>query len=264
MSLVLLYFTSMIIKYKKCKSWREFNKILRKYAKRYYKTRRQFGRCTLDCPWWIWVEYDIDTYTELQSLYKYYLSHKHRFWTNLNKFIKEAIDNYGKEFLVVILKYTEVQTEKKINLSSSAADTLKELEKKLVSINRRNRLLYMPKLSNKYAFDMLEKAYEHEECDQETVNLLFEAHIGILAWGSHHFPEGCILERDKASFEIDTCKSILQNHAVEDSLLDALDYFERLYSCYFKYVDDGRVKDFDLYCIEEQIEFEPINAFFYM
>lgn len=120
------------------------------------------------------------------------------------------------------------------------------------------------RIGHKYAFDMLEKAYEHEECDQETVNLLFEAHIGILAWGSHHFPEGCILERDKASFEIDTCKSILQNHAVEDSLLDALDYFERLYSCYFKYVDDGRVKDFDLYCIEEQIEFEPINAFFYM
>lgn len=97
MSLMLLYFISMIIKYKKCKSWREFNKILRKYAKRYYKTRRQFGRCTLDCPWWIWVEYDIDTYTELQSLYKYYSSHKHRFWTNLNEFIKKAIDNYGKE-----------------------------------------------------------------------------------------------------------------------------------------------------------------------
>jgi len=69
---------------------------------------------------------------------------------------KAFIENYGKEFLTVILKHTEVQTEKKINMSSSAAETLKELEKKLVSINRRNRLLYMPKLSNKYAFDMFE------------------------------------------------------------------------------------------------------------
>jgi len=69
---------------------------------------------------------------------------------------KTFINNYGKEFLVVILKYTEAQTEKKVNLSSSVADTLKELEKKLVCINRRNRLLYMPKLSNKYAFDMFE------------------------------------------------------------------------------------------------------------
>ena len=66
------------------------------------------------------------------------------------------IDNYGEEFLAIILKHTEAQTEKKINLSSSVAQTLKELEKKLVSINRRNRLLYMPKLSNNYAFDMYE------------------------------------------------------------------------------------------------------------
>ena len=69
---------------------------------------------------------------------------------------KSFIENYGKEFLEVILKHTEVQTEKKISINPSAAETLKELEKKLVSINKRNRLLYMPKLSNKYAFDMYE------------------------------------------------------------------------------------------------------------
>ena len=60
----------------------------------------------------------------------------------------------GNEFLAVILKNTEVKTEKKVNITASAADTLKELEKKLVSINRRNRLLYMPKLSAKYAYDI--------------------------------------------------------------------------------------------------------------
>lgn len=73
---------------------------------------------------------------------------------------KAFIDNYAKEFLRVILKYTEVQTEKKIILSDSAADALKELEKKLVSVNRRNRLLYMPKLSSKYAFDMFELGWQ--------------------------------------------------------------------------------------------------------
>ena len=69
---------------------------------------------------------------------------------------KAFIENYGNEFLAVILKNTEVKTEKKVNITASAADTLKELEKKLVSINRRNRLLYMPKLSAKYAYDMYE------------------------------------------------------------------------------------------------------------
>ena len=66
---------------------------------------------------------------------------------------KTFIENYGEEFLAVILKYSEVPAEKAVNISDSTANTLKELEKKLVSINRRNRLLYMPKIANKYAFD---------------------------------------------------------------------------------------------------------------
>ena len=67
---------------------------------------------------------------------------------------KSFIENYGEAFLQVILKYEEVPTEKTVSMTTSASDTLKELEKKLVSINRRNRLLYMPKVANKYAFDL--------------------------------------------------------------------------------------------------------------
>ncbi len=69
---------------------------------------------------------------------------------------KTFIENYGEEFLAVILSKTETQTEKTVTMTSSAKNTLKELEKKLVSINRRNRLLYMPKLSTKYSFDLYE------------------------------------------------------------------------------------------------------------
>lgn len=67
---------------------------------------------------------------------------------------KTFIENYGNQFLTVILKYSEAPTEKMISINESAANTLKELEKKLVSINRRNRLLYMPKIANKYAYDL--------------------------------------------------------------------------------------------------------------
>lgn len=67
---------------------------------------------------------------------------------------KSFIENYGEAFLRIILKYEEVPTEKTVYMTTSASDTLKELEKKLVSINRRNRLLYMPKVANKYAFDL--------------------------------------------------------------------------------------------------------------
>ena len=81
---------------------------------------------------------------------------------------KTFIENYGEEFLSVVRKYQEVPTEKTVNISSSAASTLKELEKKLVSINRRNRLLYMPKMANKYAFDLFSVG------PQCTESILFE------------------------------------------------------------------------------------------
>ena len=69
---------------------------------------------------------------------------------------KAFIENYGEAFLQVILKYEEAPTEKTVTMTASAAGTLKELEKKLVSINRKNRLLYMPKAANKYAFDLFD------------------------------------------------------------------------------------------------------------
>ncbi len=63
-------------------------------------------------------------------------------------------DNYGNRFLNVILKYEKSPEAEVLKMSSNAAQTMKELEKKLVNINRRNRLLYMPKAANKYAFDL--------------------------------------------------------------------------------------------------------------
>lgn len=66
------------------------------------------------------------------------------------------IENYGEEFLKVIRKYNETIAEKAIQMPPDVASIIKELEKKLVRINRRNRLLYMPKLANKYAHDLFD------------------------------------------------------------------------------------------------------------
>lgn len=68
------------------------------------------------------------------------------------------IENYGQMFVDAVNDFVKKDEESVLNISSTAESTLKELEKKLVSINRRNRLLYMPKLSNKYAFDLLADA----------------------------------------------------------------------------------------------------------
>lgn len=68
---------------------------------------------------------------------------------------KTFIETYGQAFVDLVNKYETTDAEKTVDMSNKAVDTLKELEKKLVSINRKNRLLFMPKLSNKYAYDLL-------------------------------------------------------------------------------------------------------------
>ena len=67
---------------------------------------------------------------------------------------KAFIDNYATDFLKIIRKYEVVEAEKTVPMNSTTSSLLKELEKKLVSINKRNRLLYMPKATNKYAVDL--------------------------------------------------------------------------------------------------------------
>lgn len=75
---------------------------------------------------------------------------------------KAFIENYAELFLKVILKHSKSSTSKGLSMSSKTSDTLKELEKKLVSINRRNRLLYMPRIVNKYAFDLFDTQIRHD------------------------------------------------------------------------------------------------------
>ena len=63
------------------------------------------------------------------------------------------INNYGNEFLSIIEKY-QSSNEKIATMNASVISVMKELEKKLVSINKRNRLISLNNLKNKYAFDM--------------------------------------------------------------------------------------------------------------
>lgn len=73
---------------------------------------------------------------------------------SIPKIGKTFIDNYAELFLDVIQKYDETHNETNVDLNAVAIQNLKELEKKLVNVNRRNRLLYLPKAINKYAVDL--------------------------------------------------------------------------------------------------------------
>lgn len=68
---------------------------------------------------------------------------------------EEFVANYGKAFVQCIIEYSMMNNLYK-DKNSSYMTTLKELEKKLVNLSRRNKLLYTNKLANKYAVDLLD------------------------------------------------------------------------------------------------------------
>lgn len=63
------------------------------------------------------------------------------------------VELYGDEFLSVTKKYA-VTAARGSNMDNDVAQTLRELQKKLVNISRNNRLLYQGKIYRKNAFDM--------------------------------------------------------------------------------------------------------------
>ena len=75
--------------------------------------------------------------------------------SNIAQVTEEFSRNYGREFVQGIVNYTMKNSLNIKKSGSNLVGTLKELEKKLVNLNRRNRLLYSNKLANKHSIDML-------------------------------------------------------------------------------------------------------------
>ncbi len=70
---------------------------------------------------------------------------------------KAFVEKYGDEFMQVLDAYHAKRAGNKEIMRPTVREKLKNLEARLVNINRRNRLLYMPKLSAKYAVDLVDK-----------------------------------------------------------------------------------------------------------
>ncbi len=64
------------------------------------------------------------------------------------------VEVYGEDFLEITRKYA-ITAANGSNIDAEAAKTLRELEKKLININKANRLLFQPKLSRRNAFDIM-------------------------------------------------------------------------------------------------------------
>lgn len=128
-------------------------------------------------------------------------------------------------------------------------------EKKMPELRWYYELFINHKIGYKYAVQYLEYAYASKDCDQKTIDFLFDSYIGTLAWGAHHFPDGCIIKKETIANCIQQCETIMNEKAVSSHLIEELHYFKTLYACFEKYTADGRMNNFQHYLSEAGIQF---------
>ncbi len=72
------------------------------------------------------------------------------------------VENYASEFLTVLHGKNPLSEEA---LSNHVEETLRLLSKKLININRNNRMLFLPRLSSKYAVDLFDATGRYNPLD---------------------------------------------------------------------------------------------------
>lgn len=136
-------------------------------------------------------------------------------------------------------------------------------EKKMPELRWYYELYWSDRIGNQFAVKYLEYAYLSNECDQKTVDMLFNSYLDILGWGAHHFPDGCIIEKTTKEESVQNCEKILKEKSVSEYLQQQFQYYKILYSCYDKCLENGKIKDFDTYLKASNIDFHYCKAFYY-
>lgn len=110
-----------------------------------------------------------------------------------------------------------------------------------------------PKCENN-TYHILECAYMHEQCDQETVDLYFNEQVDFLWYGQHHFPYYCLISHDAFEQTINTANKIISEKPVRQELIEEFEYYVKLYEIFFNWQNGGRNGDFYELCKAEGLE----------
>lgn len=104
---------------------------------------------------------------------------------------------------------------------------------------------------------LIQKAYVHKNRDAKTAELYFKTLLDVLDWGAHHFPDGCLIERDYYEKTVKAAKSVLAENVINAQLSTCLYEYVKLYKCWFEYIACGKTKDFYTLCKAAGIDRMP-------
>lgn len=112
-------------------------------------------------------------------------------------------------------------------------------------------------------YEILERAYNHPECDQLTVDLYFDAQLNELGFGAHHFPDGCCIARETYEECVSVCEKILSEKTVSEEMQLEFHDYKTLYELFYNWSDNGRQENFAEICRNAGLNFSPVEAFYY-
>ncbi len=112
-------------------------------------------------------------------------------------------------------------------------------------------------------FKILQKAYEHRDCDQKTVDLYFNEILEQLYWGAHHFPDECIITKEAYEKAVETAEMILAEKQVPQKLLEIYIYYCKLYQCFYEYEESGCEKNFYELCERVGIKYKSMPTYYF-
>lgn len=111
--------------------------------------------------------------------------------------------------------------------------------------------------------EVLRKAYEHPLCDEKTANYYFNIYLDDLWFGSHHFPEYSLMTEEAYHAAIGYCEEIVAQHAIKKELKKEYAYYKRLYEAWWAYEKSGHKYNFQEFCQDQELKFEPVVAYYY-
>ena len=110
--------------------------------------------------------------------------------------------------------------------------------------------------------EVIDKAYNHKQRDEKSINLMFSSKVGTLSWGSHHFPEGCIIGKEVVEETIKSANEMITKHEIKDELKDEFYDYCKLYELWWEF-EKNDATDFTDFCDKNGLKFNEIKAYYY-
>lgn len=87
--------------------------------------------------------------------------------------------------------------------------------------------LFLPEL------EIIRVAYEHPDCDEETIQDYFSALLYILYQGAQYLPKECLIDQEAYKETMEECKKIMENHSIEKTREEDFYQYKRSYEAWW-------------------------------